>query len=84
MEEKFNVCKVLDLRGEVCPFTFVKSKLAVEEMKVGEILEVTVDHIPAIESVPRSLEGEGQEILRVKQASETEWKIIVRKKVDVE
>ena len=84
MTEDVKINRRLDIRGEVCPYTFVKSKLCVEEMKIGEVLEVTVNHLPAIENVPRSLENEGQEILEVKQVSETDWHIIVRKKVDCE
>ena len=34
----------LDLHGEVCPYTFVKSKLALEEMAIGQILRVVVDN----------------------------------------
>lgn len=33
----------LDLKGEVCPYTFVKSKLMLEEMNLGEVLEAIVD-----------------------------------------
>jgi TusA-related sulfurtransferase len=72
----------LDLRGEVCPYTFVKAKLALEMMASGEVLQVTVDHLPAVENVPRSLEREGQEILEVTQVSGCDWHIVVRKSSD--
>ncbi len=70
----------LDLKGEVCPYTFVKSKLIIEEMEVGEILEVCVDHAPAAKNVPRSMEMEGQEVVEISQTRENEWKIVLRKK----
>jgi len=69
----------LDLKGEVCPYTFVKSKLALEMMESGQVLQVIVDHLPAVENVPRSLENEGQEILDVRQVNDTDWAITVRK-----
>ncbi|ODS40362.1 MAG: hypothetical protein A7315_08875 [Candidatus Altiarchaeales archaeon WOR_SM1_79] len=72
--------KKIDIRGEVCPYTFVKSKLAIEEINPGEVLEVVVDHLPAVENVPRSLENEGHEILEVSKISDEGWKIVVRKK----
>lgn len=72
----------LDLRGEVCPYTFVKSKLAIEDMELGEILQVILDHLPAVDNVPRSMENEGQEVLGVDQINETDWTVTVRKKVD--
>jgi len=42
----------IDLKGEVCPYTFVKSKLAMEELRLGEVLEVIGDHEPAVEQRP--------------------------------
>jgi TusA-related sulfurtransferase len=69
----------LDLRGEVCPYTFVKSKLIMEEMAPGEVLEVIVDYRPAVSNIPRSMEMEGQKVLGVHQLDTKEWKIVLRK-----
>ena len=76
---KIEVDVVIDLKGEVCPYTFVKSKLAIEEMSPGQVLRVIVDHEPATKNVPRSMENEGNEILDVDKLNESEWQIIVRK-----
>jgi tRNA 2-thiouridine synthesizing protein A len=69
----------IDIRGEVCPYTFVKSKLAIEDMESGEVLEIILDHAPAAENVPRSLSNEGHKVLEVKQISPREWRVIVQK-----
>lgn len=69
----------LDIRGDVCPFTFVKSKLVLEQMQVGEVLRVIVDYEPSAKNVPKSMKEEGQEVLAVNQIGEGEWEIIVRK-----
>jgi len=69
----------LDLRGEMCPYTFVKSKLALEEMAIGEVLEVLVDFPPSAKNVPKSMEMEGQEVLAVEELSPGTWRIRVRK-----
>ncbi len=69
----------LDIRGDVCPFTFVKSKLALEQMEVGQVLRVIVDYKPSAESVPKSMREEGQEVLGVNQISENTWEILIRK-----
>ncbi len=55
----------LDLRGEVCPFTFVRTRLALEEMPLGATLRVRVDHEPARRNVPRSAAEWGQEVVGV-------------------
>ncbi len=86
MIEKINELKpdkTIDLKGEVCPYTFVKSKLALEEMGLDQILEVVVDHEPAVENVPRSLKNEGQKILAVDKINDTDWKILVKKEKDI-
>ena len=84
MSEKsgIKIDKVLDIKGEICPYTFVKSKLALEEMEDGEVLKVIVDYPPATENVPRSLEKEGNEIISVEKVGEKMWEIVVRKKGD--
>jgi len=69
----------LDLKGEVCPFTFVKSKLILEQMEPGEILKVILDYKPSVENVPKSMREEGQEVLEVKEVGENLWEVIVRK-----
>lgn len=72
--------QILDLKGEVCPYTFVKTKLALEEMAPGQVLRVTVDHRPAVENVPRSMGREGHEVLDVRQLNDTDWVLTIRKK----
>jgi tRNA 2-thiouridine synthesizing protein A len=72
----------IDLRGEVCPYTFVKTKLALEMMHPGEVLKVTVDHPPAVENVPRSVTGEGHQVLEVCKINATDWVLIVQKGVE--
>ena len=69
----------IDLRGEVCPYTFVKSLLTLEEMEEGQMLRVTVDCLPSVDNVPRSLRNEGHEIVEVRRINTTDWSIAVRK-----
>ncbi len=71
--------RLIDLRGEVCPFTFVKAKLALEEMATGQILDVLLDYPPAADNVPKSLRLQGEEILSVTSNSQGEWTVRVRK-----
>ncbi len=80
MQERIRVDRELDIRGEVCPFTFVKSKLALENMKVGEVLRVLIDYEPSAKNVPRSMEDEGQEVVAVNRIGDNLWEIIIRKR----
>lgn len=79
MGDEFKADKTLDIKGQVCPYTFVRSKLAIEKMELGQVLEIVTDHRPASENVPRSMENEGQKILKIAQTGEKEWHIFVRK-----
>ncbi|MBI4832235.1 MAG: sulfurtransferase TusA family protein [Candidatus Lindowbacteria bacterium] len=54
----------LDLRGTKCPINFVKTKLRLEEMKAGEILELWIDDGEPMRNVPRSVKEEGHKIIR--------------------
>ncbi|WP_456464492.1 sulfurtransferase TusA family protein [Persephonella sp.] len=77
--EEIKIDRELDLKGEVCPFTFVKSKLILEQMKPGQILRILLDYKPSVENVPKSMREEGQEVLEVKQIGENLWEVVVRK-----
>ena len=72
----------LDLRGEVCPYTFVRTKLALEEMPLGAALAVLVDHEPATRSIPKSAREWGQEVAAVETAGEGLWRITLVKRRD--
>ncbi len=69
----------LNLQGEVCPYTFVKSKLALEIMQPGQVLRVIVDDDESAANVPRSMQSEGHNILGVTKLNEKDWQIVVQK-----
>src|SRR5882757_1144164 len=71
----------IDLSGELCPFTFVRTKLALEELPIGGLLRVIVDHEPATRNVPRSAAEWGQEVLGVTRLTAHTWAIDLRKRV---
>lgn len=67
----------LDLSGEVCPYTFVKTKLALEDLSPGDYLRVFVDNQPAANNVPKSATREGHEVVSVTQEGHG-WFILIR------
>ncbi len=73
------VNQVLDIRGDVCPITFVKSKLALEKLASGQVLKVLIDYAPSAENVPRSIAHEGHEIISLTESDGPEWTLVVRK-----
>lgn len=53
----------LDITGEVCPLTFVKTKLLIEKMAAGEVAEIRLKGAEPLANVPRSVRELGHEIL---------------------
>lgn len=52
----------IDLRGTPCPINFVRTKLKLQDMAPGSLLEVWLDSGEPIEQVPDSLKMAGYEI----------------------
>lgn len=79
MEGMSKVDKKINIKGLVCPYTFVKSKLAVEDMEVGETIEILLDYEEAARSIPKSMEDFGQKVLKVEKINETDWILLIKK-----
>lgn len=71
--------ETLDLKGVQCPFNYVKTKLKLETMQSGQILEVILDEGEPIKNVPQSLKQDGHQILLQEKLNEHFWKIFVKK-----
>ena len=82
MDNPLTPDRELDIRGEMCPYTFVKTKLALEEMLPGQVLRVLVDYEPATKNVPRSVKLQGDEVLGVEPCGASQWAITVRKVIE--
>jgi tRNA 2-thiouridine synthesizing protein A len=70
--------KRVDLHCVACPLNFVKTKLALEELEQGELLEIILDEGDAMLNVPRSLKEEGHRIIKVEPLGETFRVVIVK------
>lgn len=78
MDIKFD--KELDIRGLVCPFTYIKTKIFFEsDVKSGEVVKVITDHEPAFRDVPRSFSEDGHTILGTGTIGK-DYVIYIRKK----
>ena len=60
----------LDLRGTPCPLNFVRTKLKLERMEPGSLLEVWLDPGEPIEQVPDSLKMDGYGVEAVEDRGE--------------
>ncbi len=55
----------IDITGEVCPMTFVRTKLRLERMQPGKILAVRLRGEEPLRNVPRAARDEGHTILGI-------------------
>ncbi len=68
----------LDLRGVICPYNFVKTKLKLETMEEGQVLSVLLDDGDPIRNVPRSVENEGHTVL-VQERLDQAYRVLIRR-----
>jgi len=61
----------IDITGEVCPMTFVRTKLRLERMQPGEVLSVRLRGEEPLRNVPRAAREEGHTILGIEDDGET-------------
>ena len=76
--ENTKVHDELDLRGVMCPYNYVKTKIKLESMDVGQLLSVIVDDGEPIRNVPRSVSEDGHAILK-QERIEKGFRLLIRK-----
>ena len=75
----YNVTDTVDITDVVCPVTFVKAKVALEELDEGDILAVHMNDGEPVQNVPRSIKEEGHQILKLINNNDGTYDLIVRK-----
>ncbi len=73
----------LDLRGTPCPINFVKTKLRLEQLAPGGLLEVWLDAGEPIEQVPDSLTMAGYPIEAIQANTTGFFHVWVRRPVEL-
>lgn len=62
-----------------CPITFVKTKVALEEMDEGQILQVHLNDGEPVQNVPRSIKEEGHEVLELRDNEDGTFELFIKK-----
>ncbi len=79
MNEELKADDSLDITDVVCPITFVKVKMALEDLENGQILDVHLNEGEPIQNVPRSLKDEGHKVLSVQKNDDETYNLLVQK-----
>lgn len=75
----FEITDRVDITDVVCPVTFVKAKVALEELDDGDILAVHMNDGEPVQNVPRSIKEEGHQVLKLIDNQDGTYDLIVRK-----
>jgi TusA-related sulfurtransferase len=75
----FQIDDTVDITDVVCPVTFVKAKVALEELEDGQILAVKMNDGEPVQNVPRSIKEEGHQILKLDANDDGTYTLIVKK-----
>ena len=78
MSKEIEAQAELDLRGVICPYNFVKTKLKLDAMESGDVLALILDDGEPIKNVPQSISNEGHTIL-IQEPHETYHRVWIQK-----
>ncbi len=72
----------VDITDKVCPLTFVKAKVALEELEDGQILAVRMNDGEPVQNVPRSFKDDGHQVLQLDDNNDGTYTLYVQKVED--
>lgn len=70
---------MLDITREVCPMTYVRTKLRLEAMAPGALLEIILRGSEPLKNVPRSAREEGHEVVSLDAREDGTHRLVLRK-----
>jgi len=79
MTDKQAADKELDISNEVCPMTFVRTRLALDRMAPGQTLLVKLRGEEPLRNVPRTAREQGHEVLSLETDSEGVTRLLLRR-----
>ena len=79
MADEIKIDDYVDITDMVCPVTFVKAKIAIEELETGEVLSVHMNGGEPVQNVPRSMKEEGHKVLKLNKNDDGTYDLIVEK-----
>lgn len=69
----------VDITDVVCPVTFVKAKVALEELEEGQVLSIRMNDGEPVQNVPRSIKEEGHRIKKLIDNEDGTYSLLVEK-----
>ena len=80
--EGIRIDDTVDITDKVCPLTFVKAKVAIDELEDGEVIAIRMNDGEPVQNVPRSIKEEAHQILKLVNNEDGTYNLIVKKVED--
>ena len=80
--EGIRIDDTVDITDKVCPLTFVKAKVAIDELEDGEVIALRMNDGEPVQNVPPSSKEEGHQILKLVNNEDGTYNLIVKKVED--
>ncbi|MGI8916088.1 MAG: sulfurtransferase TusA family protein [Chloroflexota bacterium] len=68
------MARLLDVRGEICPYPMMKAVEQLKKLKGEEALEVLTDHAPALSTIPWEAAKLGY-VTTITSSGHAEWRL---------
>lgn len=69
----------LDITKDRCPMTFVKTKLQLEQLAEGDVLEVLLAEGEPLDRVPKTVVEQGYQVVENVRVGDRIHKIVIKK-----
>lgn len=72
--------QTLDLRTTKCPLNFVKTKLALEKVSIGDVIEVWIlAEAESALNIPKSIAQEGHQVIHSETETDGSQRLLIQK-----
>lgn len=70
----------VDVTAEICPMTYVRTRLALDRLPAGQLLGVTLRGEEPARSVPETARLQGHEVLEEAALADGSKRVVIRKR----
>ncbi len=79
MAEEHTFDSTVDITDVECPVTFIKAKVSLDEMEVGQVLRIHMNGGKPLRNVPRSFLEDGQQLVALDENDDGTYELYVRR-----
>jgi TusA-related sulfurtransferase len=69
----------IDITGDLCPMTFVRTRLALDRMRPGQVLKVRLRGADPLRNVPRTATEQGHTVLSLETGDDGVSVLLLRR-----